>query len=79
MNPRRRRFARMRRSVRRQVEQWVQAHHDHDYTAMARLEKLATLQAFARMLTERGVTTLPAILRRRVISASVRGYTGIRV
>lgn len=53
------------------VEQWVQATHDQDYAACARLEKLAPLEGFVRMLTERGVTMLPAILRRRVIAAEV--------
>lgn len=69
MNPRRRRHARARRSLRRMADQWVQAHHDSDFTACARIEKLAPLQAFARLLVERGVAILPAEIRRRVIRA----------
>ena len=76
MNPRRRRFARHRRSVRRVVEQWVQAHYDSDLTACARLEKLAPLQAFVRALTERGVTMLPASLSRRVVREAARARYG---
>ena len=75
MNPRRRRFARHRRSVRRMVEQWVQAHHDSDFIACARLEKLAPLEAFVRGLADKGIHSLPAILRRRVLRAAVVGLT----